>query len=353
MIDTRKPARPSPETVPRTLRYRLYPGNADTGRYLVGIAGAGRYVRNHMLADCVRRYALWRAYRIGPSPSVSFCTLSQRFAELCNDPDYAWLRTHPFACARYSLKYLADAYRAFFQGGGFPRYKARHFTTSGFTIPDDVDIEDGRLRVPKVGWLRMEGSDPYAGCQPRTVRVRMESTAVHPKGYAYVTYAVPVNRVRQGAVDGKPGLDRNVGQATDSAGTVHALPGTAAEDARIKRCQRKLARLHRKRRRRRDATTHRIRRELAATARTVVPEDLHTKAMTASARGTAEKPGTKCQGQSGLNRSLLASGWGQLEWKLDYKAGTLIKVNPAYTSQTCSACRYTDKANRPLVQSCM
>ena len=51
--------------------------------------------------------------------------------------------------------------------------------------------------------------------------------------------------------------------------------------------------------------------------------------------------------KSGLNRAILASGWGQLERKLVYKAGQVIKVDPAYTSQACSRCGHTAKSNRP------
>ena len=29
-----------------------------------------------------------------------------------------------------------------------------------------------------------------------------------------------------------------------------------------------------------------------------------------------------------------------------YKAGALVKVDPAYTSQTCAVCQHVDKANR-------
>ena len=364
-----------PETVHRTVRLRLYPGDAATGILLTAIAGACRYVWNHLLADQERRYRLWKAYKIGPKPIPAFFTLGQRFTELRNDPDHTWLKDYPFVCVRYTLKYLADAYRQFLAdpaNEGKPRFKARHRTVSAFTIPEAVKIDGDRLRVPKVGWLRLSGNDPYAGCQPLTVRIRMEGTEQHPQWYAYVCYAVPAEQVRQGAPDGALGLDRNVGQATDSDGTRYAMPDTEQLDAQIARKQRELGRkqgwgpkdqrpksnrgrrvngqlnkLHRKRRRQRDDATHQASRKLADTVHTVVVEDLNTKAMTASAKGTVEAPGRNVKQKAGLNRSILASGWGQLERKLAYKAGQVIKVDPAYTSQTCSRCGHAGKANRP------
>ncbi|MCY4522120.1 MAG: transposase, partial [Caldilineaceae bacterium] len=59
-----------------------------------------------------------------------------------------------------------------------------------------------------------------------------------------------------------------------------------------------------------------------------------------------EKPGTNVKAKSGLNREILASGWGQLERNLDYKAGLVVKVDPAYTSQTCAVCGHAGQANR-------
>ncbi|MYC63080.1 MAG: transposase [Caldilineaceae bacterium SB0661_bin_34] len=58
-------------------------------------------------------------------------------------------------------------------------------------------------------------------------------------------------------------------------------------------------------------------------------------------------PGRKVKQKLGLNRSILASGWGSLERKLEYKAGELRKVAPAYTSQTCSRCSHVHRDNRP------
>ena len=54
----------APDTVHRTVRLRLYPGNAATGILLTAIAGACRYVWNHMLADCEWRYARWKEMHV-------------------------------------------------------------------------------------------------------------------------------------------------------------------------------------------------------------------------------------------------------------------------------------------------
>jgi putative transposase len=82
----------------------------------------------------------------------------------------------------------------------------------------------------------------------------------------------------------------------------------------------------------------------------VVLEDLKIKNMTKSAKGTLENPGTNVKAKAGLNRAILHQNWGQFTEFLQYKAdlaGTIVeKVNPAYTSQRCSACGHIARENR-------
>ncbi|MGP4052802.1 RNA-guided endonuclease InsQ/TnpB family protein [Streptomyces sp. 2A115] len=76
-------------------------------------------------------------------------------------------------------------------------------------------------------------------------------------------------------------------------------------------------------------------------------EDLNIRGMTASAKGTVAQPGRNVRAKAGLNRGILNSGWGALAQRLEHKApGRVVKVNPAYTSQRCSACGTVDREAR-------
>jgi putative transposase len=76
-------------------------------------------------------------------------------------------------------------------------------------------------------------------------------------------------------------------------------------------------------------------------------EDLNIAGMTRSAKGTLGRPGTHVRQKTGLNRSIMASAWGQLVAGLEHKApGRTDKINPAYTSLTCSACGHCAPDNR-------
>jgi putative transposase len=76
-------------------------------------------------------------------------------------------------------------------------------------------------------------------------------------------------------------------------------------------------------------------------------EDLNIRGMTRSARGTEGKPGHNVRAKAGLNRGILASGWGLLVRRLEDKTPARVeKINPAFTSLTCSGCGHCDAGNR-------
>ncbi|GAA2374529.1 RNA-guided endonuclease InsQ/TnpB family protein [Nonomuraea africana] len=83
---------------------------------------------------------------------------------------------------------------------------------------------------------------------------------------------------------------------------------------------------------------------------TVVLEDLKTRNMTSSASGTVETPGGRVRQKAGLNRAILDKGWHGLEIALTgaarYTGTQIVKVNPAYTSQTCAACEHVNPKSR-------
>ena len=112
-----------------------------------------------------------------------------------------------------------------------------------------------------------------------------------------------------------------------------------------------MKKLKRKQKRRRENDAHQHSRKLSDTAHTVVLEDLNTKAMTRSAKGTVEEPGQNVKQKAGLNREILKSNRGRTERMLDYKAGQVVNVDTAYTSQTCAACGHTANADRNAAQN--
>ena len=337
----------------RQIVYRLHPGSRERARRLASVAGACRFVWNEMLDQQEQLYAVARMCGCKP-PSPTFFTLGKAFTQLRRV--MPWLQEMPYSPVRYALKHQADAWRRYFTGqGGRPRFKKRG--NDSVTLPQDVRIEDGRLHVPKIGWMRLSrrGGNPYAEAKPVSATIKR----VCGKWYATVCYAV--GAIERADDETVCGVDMNVGQVAASDGRLFHAPDTRRLQARMKRYQRRLARQRRGSRRRartrlRLARTkrriaqarrnwqHHVSRSLAGGM--VAVESLRTGAMTASAKGSREAPGRNVRQKAGLNREILETGWGALRQMLAYKAPLVLEVDPAFTSQTCAACGNADAASR-------
>jgi len=83
---------------------------------------------------------------------------------------------------------------------------------------------------------------------------------------------------------------------------------------------------------------------------TVVLESLQVHRMTRSAKGTRERPGRNVRQKAGLNREILASGWGELARRVKEKGEasgvSVVEVSGAFTSQTCAVCWSVRQENR-------
>ena len=79
-------------------------------------------------------------------------------------------------------------------------------------------------------------------------------------------------------------------------------------------------------------------------------ENLKTKDMTKSAKGTKANPGKNVRQKAGLNRKLLEVAFGTMQSMIRYKCvlygRQVYFVSARNTSITCSACGHKDKASR-------
>jgi transposase len=180
---------------------------------------------------------------------------------------------------------------------------------------------------------------------------------------AFAAIPDPVPAPGNGAV---VGVDRGVAvSAALSTGQTCTVPGlTAGEAERLKRLLRRLARADRgsNRRARVKAAIARLKAreadrrkdwvektstDLARRFDIIAVEDLNVRGMTRSAKGTIDAPGAGVRQKAGLNRGILAAGWGRLVTRLEDKApGRVVRVDPRYTSQTCNACGHRAPENR-------
>jgi putative transposase len=162
------------------------------------------------------------------------------------------------------------------------------------------------------------------------------------------------------------GIDRGVKvSAALSTGKRLVCPGLRADErARLNRLQRRLARAQKGSNRRKRVKTaiarikiregdrrkdwvEQVSTDLARRFDVIRVENLKVRTMTCSARGTIEQPGRNTRQKAGLNRGILASGWGRLVRRLEDKAaGRVERIKPHFTSQCCSTCGHVDRDSR-------
>jgi putative transposase len=268
-----------------------------------------------------------------------------------------------------ALRDFAQATAAFFDPGnpaGRPGWR-KAGRDEGFRV---VAVRPGRVRrlnrrtgevwVPKAGRVRFRWSRAVPP-GVKSYRVTMDRA-----GRWHVAFAAiprPVTAPGNGQVVGiDPGVA--VGAALSTGELLRVPRLTGQERTRLRRLERKLARAKRGSNRRRQVQlavaslkarqadrrkdwVEKTSTGLAQRFDLIRVEDLDVKSMTRSARGTTQQPGRNVRAKAGLNREILASGWGLLVRRLEDKAPRRVeKINPAFTSQRCSGCGHVAAESR-------
>jgi putative transposase len=339
--------------------YRLDP-TPDQAATFGQWAGACRLVFNLGLEQ---RRDWWR-----PGRRFSYASQCQELTMLRSEVD--WLAAVPVHALQQALKDLDQAYRNGWAGRAERPTPRKRGLNDSFRFPDPntfafkrLSRRVGAVKLPKVGWVKFTLDRALLG-DPRNI------TVTRRLGHWYI--AVQCEREMLDPLPSSlpaTGLDRGVAVfAASSEGRLfEALHAWRRIERKLAKAQRKLARmvklsqgwrkqkariakLHAKAADARRDYLHKLSTEIAKSHGTVVVEKLQIKNMSRSARGTIEQPGKNVRAKAGLNRSILDQGWGMfggfLKYKLAERGGTLIEVDPAYTSQTCSCCGIVDAASR-------
>jgi transposase len=332
-------------------RYRLYPAPEQAAVLREHCAHA-RYVWN--LA--VEQQTWWTPGRQSAPGFAAQCReLSEARAAS------GWLAGGSVIVQQQALRDFDRAMKNFFAGThGKPGWRKRG-RNEGFRIvavrPADVrrlTRRWGQVRVPKIGWVRFRWSRAVPAA--KSYRVTLDRAGRWHVAFAAIPAPMPGPGTGEIA-----GIDRGVAVTLAlSDGTTYQAPAPLdfkRQARRLARCQRgsnrrQRAKLRLAKIRARDADRRKDWAEKASTAIAgrydlIRIEDLQIKSMTRSAAGTLDCPGVNVAAKAGLNRSVLAQGWGLFARRLEDKApGRVEKIHPAYTSQTCSQCKITDREAR-------
>jgi putative transposase len=317
------------------------------------------------------------------------------FAEQCRQLTEArrgneWLREGNADVQQQALKDFAKAKNARFNSGfGEPTWRKK-FRHEGFRVigtdrvaefNDDatakVNAKTGKqvmgrsvvvhklnrrwaqVKVPGCGWVRFRLTRPELP-EAKTFRVTFQGGQWHA---AFAVIPEPIDAPGTGEVIG---IDRGVTitAALSDGRKLNCPQLTVKERAQVRKHQRraarapkgseqktaeyaKVARLKAREASRRKDWCEKTSTMLARTCDLVRFEKLNIKNMTRSAKGTGQEPGKRVRHKAGLNRAILAQGWGLLRQRTEHKApGRVEDVPAAYTSLRCSACGWIDKNSR-------
>ena len=339
--------------VRKAYRFRIYPVVEQETLFRKTI-GCCRFVRNL----CLEQKNMDR-----PGRRISAFDQIKELKDLKSEAE--WLKEVPHHALVQAVMDLHKAFKNFFEGhADYPTFHRKGHKGS-FRYPDPVQIkvEEDRIFLPKAGWVRQVAHRPIKG-KIKNVTVSVTAGDWHVSIQVVEMIAEPQPN-RGKAV----GIDLGVEQPIVlSDGTVFALPrATQAEQRRLanarrtaarrkkgsrnrKKAHRRVARLLARQARRRLDAAHKVTTMIAKSHGVVVLEDLKVANMTASARGTVDNPGRNVRQKAGLNRALLDVAPGMIRRLLGYKApwygSRVIVVDPAHTSQACSACGAVDAASR-------
>lgn len=342
--------------ISRSYRYRLNP-TAEQDVILLQAVGVCRLIYNIAL----EQRSVWgRRHRIGLSIQGRDLTRLRT--------EFDWIRAVSVDCQQQALRDLDRAFQNFFAGrASFPSPRKRGVNDS-FRFPGReavtrrLNAKWSAVRIPKVGWVKLRDTRPMRGSL-KNATVSLDTSGWHISFACEIEHEPPAPSVEV------VGIDRGVATTLAlSTGEAVGMPASVAqiEAARRKaqrvvarrkrgskrrlRAQRRVARLQARQSRIRRAFHHTAALDISRRFGVAALEDLNTRSMTASARGTVAEPGKNVRQKAGLNRAILNAGWYQfatiLTYKMEERGGQVVTVPAQFTSQTCAACGVVDARSR-------
>jgi putative transposase len=327
----------------KSFQYRIYPTKKQE-RMLLHTLEQCRRLYNHLLEE---RKDSWELHKKGLSlyeQQSTFPVLKERVPEL-NEVHSQVLQN---VAVRIDL-----AFKAFFrrvkrgEAPGYPRFRG-YGRYDSFTYPQTgFRLNDNSVSLSKIGKVWAVVQRPLEG-KVKTCTVRKTAT-----GKWYCSFSCEVEPSVLSENDSSIGIDAGLesflalsnGEKIDNPRFFKQEQTTLARAQRKlskhqqgirrrRKCRKIVARIHERIANKRKDFAHKVSRQLISTYGHISIEDLSINGM--------QKQNFRC-----INRSIADVAWrnffDMLCYKAEYAGRIVVKVNPAYTSQTCSHCGYRQK----------
>ena len=278
--------------------------------------------------------------------------------EAKRSPERRWLAEVSAVVLQQSVADLHRAYRNYFRAlvevkaAGAPgmanlrvrkpKFKSKHHDQAvRFTANSHFRVlPNGRLRLPKVGTVRIRWSRPLPA-KPSSVTITLDRA-----GRYHASFVVEVAEVPLPIAESAVGVDLGLSNfAALSTGEKVANPRWLRQRERaLRRSQRNMGRKEKGSRNHEKARRKLARQHVkVADARRDFHHQLSTRLVRENQVVAVETLNIAALGRSNLAKSLADAGWGQFTSMLRYKTAmaqrTLVKVDRWYpSSQLCSGC---------------
>jgi len=318
------------------LKYRLYPTNSQK-ELIAKHIGSSRFVYNLALETKTTAY-------IGSKHNFSPFDLIKQLPELKKECE--WLKEVNSQSLQQSIQNMDIAFKKFFKGAGFPKYKSKHRGKQSFSIPQNVLVEDNKLVIPKF----KEGIDIVLH-RPIKGTIKSATISVTPTGKYFASILVDTNTeipIKAPITESTAiGIDLGIKDfAITSEGEVFDNPKNLRKaQNKLKYVQRKysknkgkrtkqrLALLHEKVVNKRKDFLHKTSIKLIRENQTICLEDLAVSNMV--------KNHNLAQAINDVSWSTFVT---MLEYKANWHGKNILRIGRfAPSSKTCSCCGHINK----------
>jgi len=322
-------------------RIRLAPNNVQA-TYLTRAAGIARFAYNWALVEWQRQHQACKGDPSLPKPNEAAL---RRQLNAIKRERFPWMLDVTKNAPQIAIMQLGRAFENFFaKRANYPTFRKKG-RDDRFTLSNDLfRVEDHRIRIPKLGWVRMCEALRFIG---RVISASISRVAGH--WYVSITVDTLNDSLPSAENQGAVGMDMGItALATLSTGEKfagpHALRALLEQLRRLSRAlsrkvkgsrnhakaKLKLAKLHARIVNIRCDSLHRLSTNITRRFHTIGIESLNVKGMLSNIY---------------LARAISDMGWSELRRQLSYKSawrgGQVVVADPWHpSSKTCSGCGY-------------